>query len=87
MEDVRFGMVLEVAEVQPVGREVLQQPHHKLLGFLVPPGLPEDGGMAQVLLQTPVLSLTDGHDECDKSAGHPARAQEVDDESAQHFHN
>jgi hypothetical protein len=43
--------------------------------------------MAQVLLQTPVLSLTDGHDECDKSAGHPARAQEVDDESAQHFHN
>ena len=101
VEDVGLGVVLEVAEVPPVGREALQGrglsgvgpghaplsmatahlrrpsaasppspwlpttrpqphlqlPHHKLLGHVVPPGLPEDGGVAQVVLQTPALGL------------------------------
>lgn len=38
----------------------LQLSHHKLLGQVVPLGLPEDGGMAQVMLQTPTLSLGRG---------------------------
>lgn len=102
MEDVGLGVVLEMTEVPPVGREALQGmrgalragarpgppphartlaqtrrdtpssapgspppilpphlqlPHHKLLGHVVPLGLPEDRGMAQVMLQTPGLSL------------------------------
>lgn len=35
----------------------LQLPHHKLLGHVVPLGLPEDRRVAQVMLQTPALSL------------------------------
>ena len=35
----------------------LQLPHHKLLGQVVPPGIPEDGRVAQVVLQTPTLGL------------------------------
>lgn len=35
----------------------LQLPHHELLCYVVPARLPEDGGMAQVVLQTPALSL------------------------------
>lgn len=94
VEDVGLGVVLEVAEVPPVGRETLQGqglsgvgpgwvhlsrasagtptqpraaqpparphlqlPHHELLGQVVPPGLPEDGDVAQVVLQTPALGL------------------------------
>uniref|UniRef100_A0A8C0W2W9 CTNNB1 binding N-teminal domain-containing protein n=1 Tax=Castor canadensis TaxID=51338 RepID=A0A8C0W2W9_CASCN len=34
--------------------------------------------MAQVLLQTPALSLTDGQDECGKSTGHPETTKRQD---------
>ena len=35
----------------------LQLSHHKLLGQVVPPGLPENRGVAQVVLQIPALGL------------------------------
>lgn len=38
----------------------LQLSHHELLGHMVPAGLPEDGGVAQVMLQTPALRLGRG---------------------------
>lgn len=43
--------------MQPRPHPHLQLPHHKLLGQVVPSGIPEDGRVAQVVLQTPALGL------------------------------